>query len=405
MSLEIPGKSEARSLSALKAGASHPSRDRTTFWIDLENSPHVPFFAPIINELHKRGHSVMATARDCFQVRELADFFHLNYELIGHHPGKGNLRKLGGLCFRGLKLIPLALEQKPILAVSHGSRSQLVACTALRIPSVFMRDYEFSSPLPLFRPSWLICPEVIPSAAVQCDIRRVLKYPGIKEDVYVPRFVPDPTIRAQLGLRQKDVVVTLRPPANEAHYHNPQSEQLFAASIEFLAESNDVKLVALPRNDNQAIELKRRWPALFANGILRIPAQVVDGLNLIWHSDLVISGGGTMNREAAALGVPVYSVFRGKIGAVDQYLARHGRLVLLESIKDVPAKIAPRRRNRPERPENRESLALLRIVEHLEAILRATLLLPKVVEETGMSPLASSGGMRTGEFSSPGGTK
>lgn len=405
MSFGIRDKSVVRSSSAPNVLPSRPPAARGTIWIDLENSPHVPFFAPIINELDARGYSSIVTARDCFQVRELADCFHLDYKLIGNHPGKGNLRKMAGLCVRGMKLIPLGLKEKPVLALSHGSRSQLLACTALRVPSVFIRDYEFSTPLPLFRPSWLICPEVIPSEAVHCDIRRVLKYPGIKEDVYVPQFVPDPRIRAQLGLREQDVVATLRPPAIEAHYHNPQSEQLFNESIRFLAKSDAVKSVVLPRNDNQAVELKSRWPVLFANGTLRIPARVVDGLNLIWYSDLVISGGGTMNREAAALGVPVYSVFRGKIGAVDKYLAHQGRLILLESIEDIPAKILPCHRSRSARLENSERRALLTIVDHIDAILRAFHSRHRVDENAGDGLLASSEPVGSREFSNPEVTK
>src|SRR5262249_18050156 len=91
------------------------------------------------------------------------------------------------------------------------------------------------------------------------------------------------------------------------------------------------------------------------------------GLNLIWHSDLVISGGGTMNREAAALGVPVYSVFRGKIGAVDRYLSKMGRLVLLESSNEFPAKISLARRDRSVKPRNGNSAALNFIVKQIAA--------------------------------------
>jgi predicted glycosyltransferase len=194
-----------------------------------------------------------------------------------------------------------------------------------------------------------------------------LKYPGIKEDVYVPRFVPDPSIRSQLGLREQDVVVTMRPPASEAHYHNPQSDELFKAAVKYLSKNPEVKLVALPRNEKQATWLRERWPDLFSDGKMRIPEKIVDGLNLIWHSDFVISGGGTMNREAASLGVPVYSIFRGKIGAVDQYLSKAGRLVLLQSLEDLHTKILPVRRERPASPQNRQSAALSRIVEQIVA--------------------------------------
>src|SRR3989442_14407907 len=95
------------------------ARAKGKIWIDLDNSPHVPFFAPIIEELQKRNYSVLVTARDCFQVRELADLFHLKYKLIGHHSGRSKIRKVAGLCFRAVQLIPTILREKPDLAVSH----------------------------------------------------------------------------------------------------------------------------------------------------------------------------------------------------------------------------------------------------------------------------------------------
>jgi hypothetical protein len=334
-------------------------------WIDLDNSPHVPFFAPIIDELKKRNFAVEITARDCFQVRELADLFHLEYRLIGRHSGKNKVRKMVGLCFRALRLMPTALRRKPDLALSVCSRSQLIVSSVLGIPSVFMGDYEHATPWLLIHPTWLVTPAVIPKSALHMNPDRVYKYPGIKEDVYVPRFIPDHSIRAALGLEENDIVGTVRPPANEAHYHTPESDELFAATMQFLSKIPEVKLVVLPRNAKQASEVRKRWPDPFSNGKMRIPDRVVDGLNLIWHSDFVISGGGTMNREAAALGVPVYSVFRGKIGAVDQYLAGVGRLVLLESVEDVQTKIVIARRNRPTAPPRRSEAVLREIVQQI----------------------------------------
>jgi uncharacterized protein len=209
-------------------------------WIDLDNSPHVPFFAPIIRELEQRGYSVALTARDCFQVRELAELHHLSYRLIGRHSGKNKIRKMAGLCLRSLRLVPTVLTKKPDLAVSACSRSQLIVSALFGIPSLYIVDYEFAKGWAFFRPTMLVCPEVIPNAAIRLDQKRILKYPGIKEDVYVPRFVPDPSIRSQLGLREQDVVATLRPPASEAHYHNPQSDELFDATVDFLSKSRAV---------------------------------------------------------------------------------------------------------------------------------------------------------------------
>src|SRR6267378_2575669 len=367
MNLEIPIKTLTTVSAPTKTEKHAAKRAKGKIWIDLDNTPHVPFFAPIIEELQKCNYSVMVTARDCFQVRELADLLHLNYKLIGRHSGKSKIRKVAGLCFRALQLIPTILRERPDLAISHCSRSQLIASILCRIPSFFLGDYEFATGWIFIYPTWHMRPEVIPDGDLPWSPSRNLKYPGIKEDVYVPRFVPDPSIRSQLGLQEEDMVVTMRPPASEAHYHNPQSDELFEAAVEFLSKNAELKLVALPRNEKQAMYLRKRWPELFSNGKMRTPEKVVDGLNLIWHSDLVISGGGTMNREAAALGVPVYSIFRGKIGAVDQYLSRAGRLVLLRNAEDLQTKILPVRRERPTRPQDRHSAALSTIVEQMVA--------------------------------------
>jgi predicted glycosyltransferase len=127
--------------------------------------------------------------------------------------------------------------------------------------------------------------------------------------------------------------------------------------------------VLLPRNKKQAVNLLKKWPHWFADSRTVIPENVIDGLNLLWHSDLVVSGGGTMNREAAALGVPVYSVFRGKIGAVDRQLQKEGRLTLVENSDDVERKIVLARRNRKPLAAGSPREALPTIVRHIEEIL------------------------------------
>jgi hypothetical protein len=236
------------------------------------------------------------------------------------------------------------LGERPKLALSHGSRSHLLASTLLGIPHLMLFDYEHAKPMPFVRPDWVMIPEVIATSDIPFNQDRILKYPGIKEDVYVPRFKPDSRLRSRLGIGEEELLVTIRPPANEAHYHNPQSDELFHAVMDLLGTRPNIKVVLLPRNEQQAAFARQKWPELFASGTIQIPKEVLDGLNLIWHSDLVISGGGTMNREAAALGVPVYSIFRGKTGAVDRYLAAKGRMVLIESVEDVRAKIVLARR-------------------------------------------------------------
>ncbi|MCK5725170.1 MAG: DUF354 domain-containing protein, partial [Gammaproteobacteria bacterium] len=276
--------------------------DGNRIWIDLDNSPHVPFFKPIATELNKRGYQVTLTARNCAQTCELADLFKLRYKQIGHHYGKNKVLKLFGTVFRSLQMAPWVLRQKPDLALSHGSRSQILIASLTRIPSALIADYEHAQFLPLVYPTWVIAPEMIPDSQLPACAKGTRKYPGIKEDVYVPTFTPEPRLLGDLEFSAEDLVVTLRPSATEAHYHDDESEILFEAVVDYLGQTPSVRMVLLPRNDNQESYVKDRWFSWCDNGRIIIPKHVVDGLNLLWRSDFVISGGGTMNREAASLG-------------------------------------------------------------------------------------------------------
>jgi uncharacterized protein len=212
---------------------------------------------------------------------------------------------------------------------------------------------------------------MIPDSKELVPKRQVLRYPGLKEDVYVPRFQPNPSEMNQLGFDEDDIVVTVRPPATEAHYHNPEADVLLDAALDFLTQAPDVRMILLPRNENQARTLRGTWGKWITNHKMVIPEHAVDGINVIWFSDLVVSGGGTMNREAAALGVPVYSIFRGKIGAVDRHLQQEGRLILIESVEDIRKKIVLKRRQKNEQRICNERPALQAIVDTIRDITKA----------------------------------
>jgi predicted glycosyltransferase len=230
-------------------------------------------------------------------------------------------------------------------------------------------DYEHSKTPAIVRPRWEIVPEVLLSENLHAKSReRIRKYRGIKEDVYAPEFKPDSSLRQQLNLGDKDVIVTVRPPATEAHYHNPESEILFIEFMERVMATGGVKAVLLPRNKAQEAHIRATKPAWFAGDKVIVPKQAVDGLNLLWHSDLVVSGGGTMNREAAALGIPVYSIFRGKSGAVDRNLQKQGKMVLIENTKEIHDKIILEARNRDITANQQPREALKDIVREIEAI-------------------------------------
>ena len=364
-----PGKSafrrdtERQSVGSLKACA--PQR----IWIDLDNSPHVPFFVPIIEGLRNEGYEVILTARDAYQVCELLELNNLSCTVVGRHYGKHRAAKVLGTCIRAVQLIPSVFLRKIDLAVSHGSRAQMMCAFALGIPTLLILDYEYIAMMGFIRPDWIFVPQIIPDSKELKPKRQVLRYPGLKEDVYVPRLQPNPSVGNQLGFDEHDIVVTVRPPAVEAHYHNPEADVLLDAALNFLIQAPEVRVILLPRNEKQAGTLRETWRKWITNHKILIPEHAVDGINLIWFSDLVVSGGGTMNREAAALGVPVYSIFRGKIGAVDRQLQREGRLILIENADEIREKIVLARREKSMAKKGEERPALRAIVDGILKIM------------------------------------
>jgi len=365
VAIAVPPRCSALGVAEVPTSVTMGKERRRKVWIDLDNSPHVPFFIPIIEELKKRDVDVTLTARDAYQVRELLEFYKIQCKVTGGHTGKNKILKVLVNCARAMQLAPTVARVRPDLGISHGSRAQVLVCKAFNIPTTVIHDYEFTTKTGFLEPDWTMMPDVIPVNAMSKHADRVTRYPGLKEDVYVPGFRPDPDTLRELKIAGGQLIATLRPPADEAHYHNPESDTLFAEVVRFLGSRSNVTAVTLPRNERQERRLRSQWSVLIESGKMVIPEHPLDGLNLLWFSDLVVSGGGTMNREAAALGVPVYSVFRGKIGAVDQYLAREGRLTLLEKVEDVQTKIRLTRWNRPIAPDSRPRPALAAIVQHV----------------------------------------
>ena len=203
--------------------------------------------------------------------------------------------------------------------------------------------------MPGIKPTWLMVPSVVPTETGGGG-SKILKYPGIKEDVYLSTFRADETLKERLDIPRDNMLITIRPPATEAHYHNPEAETLLESALERFVRQPNTTILLLPRNKRQESTLRSKWSDAISSRKVIVPTHAEDGLNLIWNSDFVISGGGTMNREAAAMGVPVYSIFRGTIGAVDRYLAEQGRLVMIETPQDVLSKIEAVRRDRSPRP-------------------------------------------------------
>jgi predicted glycosyltransferase len=262
------------------------------------------------------------------------------------------------------------VRQKPALALSHGARSQILLCNFLRIPTVLIADYEYSRSIPMAWPKWLIVPESLFGYDFSIKPNRLRFYRGIKEDVYVPGFRPDPALVEELGLSRDKTIITVRPPASEAHYHNPESDRLLEEFMSRICQSPDTQVVLLPRNCHQEQALRAAHPNWFIDAKTIVPPGVLDGLNLIWFSDVVVSGGGTMNREAAALGIPVYSIFRGTTGVVDSVLEQEGRLIMIRSADEIWGKIQFVRRNKNLPLNSQPRIALKDIIDNIEDIIR-----------------------------------
>jgi uncharacterized protein len=342
-------------------------------WIDLENSPHVLFFYPIVKELKRRNYEVVITARDYAQVFELADLLGLKYHKIGSHFGRNKVMKVIGLFTRSLMFLPFIKAEKPDLAFSHGSRTQLLASKISNLKCIITGDYEFGQQLPFINADMYLVPEVLYAKNIADHMqpaRKFLSYPGIKEDVYVPSFKPNPINTLEFfGTKNGCIVAIIRPPANEAHYHKAESSRLFISILRFLCDHNDIKIIVTPRTTKQKSSIKKEFSNFIRAKKIIIPEHAVNGLDLIWYSDMVLSGGGTMIREAAALNVPAYSFFRGKIGAVDQYLVKTGKLHLIEKTDDIHSKIKLKHRDRLETSHPIANHSLESIVNNIENLI------------------------------------
>jgi predicted glycosyltransferase len=308
-------------------------------WIDLANSPHVPFFRALIPEFVAHGHQVEISARDFAQTVELATKAGMTPHVIGGHGGGSITGKAGNLIGRAAALRKWASDRGFDLAISHNSYAQIAAAAVLGIKSVTLMDYEHqpANHLAFRLASRVIVPRAFPAAELRrfgASMRKVKRYDGTKEDVYLADFTPDAafaeTLR-RLGVASEDVLVVARPPAREALYHRFEN-RLFDELLSQLSSRSEVRIILLPRSDAQRVEYEtREW------GRMIMPREALDGANLIAAADLVVSAGGTMNREAAALGVPAVSVYGGKWAAIDEELVNEGRLQRIRSREEIEA--------------------------------------------------------------------
>jgi predicted glycosyltransferase len=319
-------------------------------WIDLANSPHVPFFRALVPEFRARGHEVETTARRFAQTVELAEAAGFAPTVIGGHGGGRLSGKASNLVGRAWALARWARGRGFDLAVGHNSYSQVVAARLAGLRAVTLMDYEHqpANHVAFRLASRVVVPEAFPEDALRrfgARASRVRRYRGIKEDVYLADFAPDPKfadhLHEEFGVdAARDTLVVVRPPAREALYHRFENE-LFEELLARLLSNAGTKVLLLARSEAQRETLAGR----FRSGNLVVPRAALDGSNLIAAADLVVSAGGTMNREAAALSVPAATVYAGRWAAVDEQLVREGRLKRIASREDLKSLRVEKKKN------------------------------------------------------------
>jgi hypothetical protein len=327
-------------------------------WIDLTNSPHVLVMRPVIEHLIEDGHDVQVTARDFAQTLALCERFGIEHTAIGRHRGERLGAKAMGLASRSAALVRWGSEAHPPagthqlrrtnslrrrthslrrfdIALGHGSNDVSVAAALLRIPSATMFDYEWATVqhnVNCRLASAVVVPDAIPPQRLERygAKGKVRAYEGLKEEYYLADFEPEERVLEELGLDRGRPIVVVRTPPEVSLYHRFEND-LFARVLQRLCEAaaaDGVQPVVLPRVETQRAELVN------VPGFV-VPERAIDAQSLIAYADLVISAGGTMNREAVALGTPVYTTFEGRLGAVDERLIKAGRLRMLERPEEL----------------------------------------------------------------------
>jgi hypothetical protein len=321
-------------------------------WVDLTNSPHVLVMRPLIEAMREDGHEVEVTARAFAQTVELLERFEMEHTVIGRHRGERRSSKAFGLASRSFALARWARARRFDVALGHGSNDVTVAAWRLRVPSATAFDYEWAVAqhhVNCHLAQAVVVPEVIPPERLYRYGARgkLRRYPGLKEEYYLAGFEPDPEVVGELGLDRDRPIVVVRTPPEVSLYHRFENP-LFADVLERLRGE---QAVVLPRTPQQRDELRE-------HGFV-VPERAIDAPSLVALADLVISAGGTMNREAVALGTPVWTTFEGRPGAVDEALVREGRLRKLQSADQVVVERRPEHAGLRVRRDPRELVKLL----------------------------------------------
>jgi predicted glycosyltransferase len=303
-------------------------------WVDCTAAAHPLVLRPIIERLGADGHRVEVTTRAYGQTIGVLERLGIEHTVVGRHGGGSSAGKAAALGRRSAALARWARGRHFDLALAHGSVDLAVVSTLLRVPSAQMQDYEHAGlqrQLAFRAARRVLVPDAIPVEAMRragAAPEKLFRYPGLKEDYYLADFEPDEAVLAELGIERGGVLAVVRPPPETSAYHAPNA--LYEAVLDRIAGDERATGVVIPRTEGQGAAVRAR-----GDESLVVPERAVDAQSLIAFADLVVSAGGTMNREAVALGTPVYTIFSGEMGAVDAKLIAELRLLELSSAAEL----------------------------------------------------------------------
>jgi predicted glycosyltransferase len=327
-------------------------------WVDMSAPAHVLVLRPIIQRLEAEGHEVEITARDYAQTLSLLELHGIPHIPIGRHGGASRLRKAYRLGARSAQMVVFGRGRRFDLAIAHGSNDLAIAARTLGIPEANMHDYEYAVTqhrIGCRLARRVLFPDSVPAERLRrfgVGPDKLFPYPGLKEEYYLFDFEPDREALRRLEVDESRVVVIVRPPPDVSLYHR-KSNPLFPKVLDRLGRDEGVQAVVLPRTQEQRRFIEGlRLPSLI------VPAAAVEAQSLVALADLVLSAGGTMNREAAALGTPVYTTYGGRLGGVDEALIRSGRLRPLTD----PRALELRKRAAEAKPVRRDPAFLVEII-------------------------------------------
>lgn len=304
-------------------------------WFDFENAPHCWVLKEIISYFQNKGIKTLNTARDFSYTIRLSEYLNIKIDKISSYKtSRTKTSKLLSVIARAMELRDFIKDKsiKPTIAISHGSRSQALAAWSLRIPVFSLDDYEYSARSFNHFVNSLLTPFPIPKEAWGKFHKKVIHYPGLKEELYLWNKDNYLNSSSHNGFEEK-INIVFRPEGRFTHYSSIKSKMLQDSLIEHFANIKDAHIILLARDKIQEKEIEKFFQGKRVS--YSIPQNVLNGPSLLYNADLVIGGGGTMTRESSILETPSYSFFGGQLGHVDKYLVEKNKLVLLGSVNDI----------------------------------------------------------------------